>query len=273
MIRYKYDQENKYLDDIYLHLRKHNESFTGPKAKEELYFYIKSNQKIRGAIKVGLSWDWVSISSAYYENLNVLKAMMKACQNYFKGHGISGIKLYTESLTRFQDFKEIGFVEPKVVDTIIRPWYYLNLYDPIEESSNYIVKHTSDEKDVIEFLKQQTIEFHKKENIVTDYIEKTFVALDGEVFVGGVVIEIYPTSIYTHLLAVNKDYRGKKVGLKLMEFPEKEAKERNIKMLEVGTAEFQAKPFYEKLDYKVVYTRKDNPKGYECYTLVKTLEE
>ena len=36
-------------------------------------------------------------------------------------------------------------------------------------------------------------------------------------------------------------------------------------------ARLMAVPFYEKLGYKTVYTRKDYPKGYECYTLYKKL--
>jgi ribosomal protein S18 acetylase RimI-like enzyme len=82
---------------------------------------------------------------------------------------------------------------------------------------------------------------------------------------------VYDLSLYTHLLAVNQAYRGNQIGKKLMSFAEEEAKKRNIHLLDVGTASFQAKPFYEKLGYSVIYTRKNNPKGYECYTLVKEI--
>ena len=49
-------------------------------------------------------------------------------------------------------------------------------------------------------------------------------------------------------------------------------KVRSIKFLELGTTEFQAKPFYEKLGYKVVHEMDDYPKGYKCYTLFKELK-
>jgi len=40
----------------------------------------------------------------------------------------------------------------------------------------------------------------------------------------------------------------------------------------LGTCEFQAKGFYEKLDFEVVYDRENNPKGYKSYTILKRLK-
>lgn len=274
MIRYVYDKENKYLDDLYYHLRAHNVSFTRKKDKKLVYVSIMEKDEVLGVLKASSSWDWVGISECYYQDLSVLKQLIMATQLYFEKDDITGIKLYTESKNRYNDFLSIGFVEGEVIDTYIRPWYYANLYSKIDVLSEYQITYTTDENSGLgSFLKSKTRDFHQRERIDKNCEEMLFVALDGNRFVGGVSIEVYSHSIYTHLLAVDKQYRGKQIGKKLMVFPEKIAKEKNFKQLEVGTAEFQARPFYEKLGYKVVYTRNDNPKGFKTYTLVKILEE
>ena len=58
-----------------------------------------------------------------------------------------------------------------------------------------------------------------------------------------------------------------------MNMIEEEATQKGVKLFSLGTAEFQARPFYEKLGYKVVMTLPNNPVGYECYTMRKLKED
>ena len=97
--------------------------------------------------------------------------------------------------------------------------------------------------------------------------------MDGDVFCGGIYLEIYQDYLYIDLLAVNKEYKGQGIGTKLMQYADDYARKHNFEMINVGTTEFQARPFYEKLGYQVVFTRQNNPKGFECYSLNKKLEE
>jgi hypothetical protein len=53
---------------------------------------------------------------------------------------------------------------------------------------------------------------------------------------------------------------------------EEEAKRRRLKMIDLGTSDFQAKDFYEKLGYKAVYTQKNQPRGYNTYTMIKIIK-
>lgn len=66
-------------------------------------------------------------------------------------------------------------------------------------------------------------------------------------------------------------HKGKGIGRALLKRVIDEAKAKNLDYIELGTTSFQAKGFYEKLGFKVVHTRKNNPKGYLSYTLVLTL--
>ena len=122
-------------------------------------------------------------------------------------------------------------------------------------------------------LIEKELEMKNKHNINEDKTEIIYVAKEDGAFIGGIKMEAYNDHIYTHLLAVKKAYRGKQVGYHLMQYAEKEAMSRNIRLLEVGTASFQARGFYEKLGYHVIHTRKNNPKGYETYTLVKHIKQ
>jgi hypothetical protein len=56
-----------------------------------------------------------------------------------------------------------------------------------------------------------------------------------------------------------------------MKLIEQEVLEMGVVSITLGTAEFQAKPFYEKLGYEVVGLRKESPKGYVSYSLRKDL--
>lgn len=52
---------------------------------------------------------------------------------------------------------------------------------------------------------------------------------------------------------------------------EEKAKEQNVYSINLGTVEFQAKGFYEKLGYKVVFIKENDPRGYKSYSLVKEI--
>ena len=41
--------------------------------------------------------------------------------------------------------------------------------------------------------------------------------------------------------------------------------------MNLGTVEFQAKNFYEKIGYSVILTKENDPKGYKSYTMIKKL--
>ena len=56
-----------------------------------------------------------------------------------------------------------------------------------------------------------------------------------------------------------------------MVFAEEYARKLKLESIDLGTTEFQAKDFYEKLGYEVVFTRENYPIGYNCYTLYKKL--
>jgi GNAT superfamily N-acetyltransferase len=94
---------------------------------------------------------------------------------------------------------------------------------------------------------------------------------DKRQFLGGVYGYITRDWLYVSLLAVDEAARGRGVGNLVMDKIEAWAAEKGIRHAYVGTGEHQARPFYEKRGYRVINTCVDQPRGYECYTLVKAL--
>lgn len=74
------------------------------------------------------------------------------------------------------------------------------------------------------------------------------------------------------LLWLSENTRGSGVGKKLMEATESFALEKGFNYVRTETLSFQARPFYEKLGYKVYGELVDYPKGHTTYCLVKKLK-
>ena len=275
MIRYFIDKEQKYKDELLVHLRAHNYSHTNDKTKESKCIYAYRDNQLVGAITASYSWAWVGVGDFYYQDLDVLKALIAEVVKLYRDR-VVGFKMFSKVKEEISDFREVGFKEVGRVPDIenFRNGVYLDLDDfDIQSNQVYNIDVVEDAKeDHKEFMQHHLDEYRKRYDLerVEDIL---YVAVEDETFCGGIHFEVYNELIHTHLLAVNKEYRGHQIGTKLMNYVESYAKERGYKILTVGTTEFQARPFYEKLGYKVVYTRQDHPKGYECYTLYKELEE
>ncbi|MTI49937.1 MAG: GNAT family N-acetyltransferase [Firmicutes bacterium] len=78
--------------------------------------------------------------------------------------------------------------------------------------------------------------------------------------------------MYIGWLLVNEEYRKKGIGKGLMLKIEEEAKKLNVYSINLGTTEFQTKKFYEKLGYKIVFIKENDPRGYKSYSMIKKIK-
>ncbi|WP_342270241.1 GNAT family N-acetyltransferase [Rickettsia endosymbiont of Orchestes rusci] len=76
---------------------------------------------------------------------------------------------------------------------------------------------------------------------------------------------------YIRSLFVNEDIRDRNYGTLLIEKAEDLARERGCNFIHLITMDWQAKPFYEKLGYKVEFTRHGYEKDSILYSLRKDL--
>jgi GNAT superfamily N-acetyltransferase len=88
---------------------------------------------------------------------------------------------------------------------------------------------------------------------------------------GGIRANAFWNYCTIELLWLSEETRGLGLGTNLMEAAENFAKDRGFGYMRTETLSFQAKPFYEKLGYKVFGELPDYPKGHTTYCLVKKL--
>ncbi|WP_375319313.1 GNAT family N-acetyltransferase [Candidatus Tisiphia endosymbiont of Oplodontha viridula] len=90
-------------------------------------------------------------------------------------------------------------------------------------------------------------------------------------FVAGVKGVLMYGCLYVGTLWVSEDFRGQNYGTLLMSKAENLARERNCKFMTLNTTDWQARPFYEKLGFKLEFVRSGHDKDSEAYYLRKDL--
>jgi GNAT superfamily N-acetyltransferase len=93
---------------------------------------------------------------------------------------------------------------------------------------------------------------------------------NGEV-VGGLLGDIWAAWLHIRTLAVAPPARGRGLGRELMKRAELYALERGCTNAFLDTFSFQARPFYEKLGYRVFGTLENHPAGHQHYFMTKQL--
>ena len=272
MIEYKFTDDTEYSQKILHTLRSYNRTFTGGVEPESLYIYVVRKDKLVGALKVGYFWDWVSVGDAFYEDTDILKTLMQEAWKYY-GKKAIGIKLFTPVKSRYDDFVRVGFEPITVVKNMGNSDYYyadLHTFD-YHEHNDHIISDSEPIQTYQEILEAETKAFKAQHNINGCQDTIQIVALNQGEFVGGVQGEVYDGSLYISRIAVLETYRHKAVGKTLMLKAIDEAKRRDLSVVELGTCDFQAKGFYDKLGFSVVHTRLDSPRGYNAYTMLKRL--
>lgn len=88
---------------------------------------------------------------------------------------------------------------------------------------------------------------------------------------GGFWVEVYYESAFLKWAWIDGKVRRKGMGRELMAMAEAESKARGAVNLWLDTFSFQARPFYEKLGYRVFGTLKTGRPGVERHWLVKEL--
>ncbi|MBD1390168.1 GNAT family N-acetyltransferase [Neiella sp. HB171785] len=94
---------------------------------------------------------------------------------------------------------------------------------------------------------------------------------DNGIVQGGIRATAFWNYCIIELLWLSPESRGSGIGSKLMAAAENYACEKGFKYIRTETLSFQARPFYEKLGYKVYGELPDCPKGHTTYCLVKEL--
>lgn len=112
----------------------------------------------------------------------------------------------------------------------------------------------------------------EKKGLIGDLQSFSFSLLDQDKnFIAGIGGVSLWGSLYITSLFVDENHRNQNYGSLLIEKAENLARERGCTFIHLSTMDFQAKPFYEKLGYKLEFTRCGYEKDSVSYHLRKDL--
>ncbi len=97
------------------------------------------------------------------------------------------------------------------------------------------------------------------------------IALDGETPIGAATVKMVGGVATLEQLVVDPTKTGKGVGSLLVRETERLARSESCHVIELETAETQARPFYERLGYVVVLVRANGKFGLSWYLMEKRL--
>ena len=121
-------------------------------------------------------------------------------------------------------------------------------------------------------VKSRLIAFNRTKFENLDYHEYVLRHDDDQGnLVGGMTFSIHGQWIDIDFLFVEEAARGRGIGRQLMAEAEELARGQGCRMASLETFAFQARPFYEKLGYRVVHEKKNYPVSGYKFSLEKEL--
>lgn len=100
-----------------------------------------------------------------------------------------------------------------------------------------------------------------------------FLRNSDRALVGGLLGDVYWGWLSINIVWIDEPYRGQGYGERMIGMAEDEARRRGCRHVQLDTLSFQARPFYEKLGYRVYGTLDDFPagSGHRRYYMTKDL--
>ena len=135
------------------------------------------------------------------------------------------------------------------------------------------IKLINDEDDEIhKMIDEEFNKFAERNNVQCNYTPFIFVAKEDNKVIGIITGHSYYKEIHISELIVLEEYRGRKIGSKLVTAVEEYYKGKEYNNINLTTYEFQAPKFYEKCGFEIEFVRKDReyPK-LSKYFLIKYL--
>lgn len=129
------------------------------------------------------------------------------------------------------------------------------------------------EQSLVDLLHQKIEEFNSARWDVKKKLPLAVqVRNDQSEVIAGAAAKTFGFWLLLDILWVSEDLRGQDMGSKILQQLETAAKKRGCRYSLLDTLDFQARPFYEKHGYKVVWTQPNYPREGSKHFMVKKFE-
>ncbi len=128
------------------------------------------------------------------------------------------------------------------------------------------------DQSLIDFLSHKIREFNWENWEVSERLPLAVQVKDDDGnLIAGAGARTFGDWLLLDTLWVSETLRGQDVGSKILQAVEEAGRARGCKKCMLETLNFQAKPFYEKFGYQVVWTQENYPKTGCQYFMIKQL--
>lgn len=125
----------------------------------------------------------------------------------------------------------------------------------------------------MDFLEERLYNYNVEQTGLDDGQTYAFFMRDDQQEIrAGVAGWMWGGSCYIRSLWVHKEWRGQRVGTKLMQSVEREALARGCQQIVLESFSFQAPGFYQKLGFETFAILEDHPRGHQHHYLRKQLD-
>jgi GNAT superfamily N-acetyltransferase len=139
-----------------------------------------------------------------------------------------------------------------------------------KEYMQFVLNERPDSGD-IERVRKRLQEYNRPFFEIQDEYQYVLEAAEQGGLAGGIVFTVKGEWLDIDFLWVDEAKRESGLGSALLEKAEQKGREKGCKTAYLTTFNFQARPFYEKRGYNVVYTQKNYPITNERYHMEKRL--
>jgi GNAT superfamily N-acetyltransferase len=268
-------------------LERHNTAATGIVEYYPVCFVIReAGNHVRGGLYGNLWGQWLHVGSLWVDRdlrgrgLGI--QLMAAAEEYARSKGCLASFLQTGSFEARPLYEKLGYrVYAALSDHPIKGHERFCMSKRYSEAN--LLRRSADVEITFEPYASEEVQEILHRGVRTHAIaaiglpEEMWSAAnfflqndDGEI-VGGALGNIWGDWYFLDVLWVDRPHRGHDSGRRMLAAAEQHAIERGCTGAHLDTASFQARPFYEKLGYKVFGTLEDHPVGHSHYLLSKRL--
>ena len=141
-------------------------------------------------------------------------------------------------------------------------------------NANHVLTRSVPSPNDLQFLEDRLYEFNSGQTGQDDgQLFGFFIRNELDEIVAGCCGWTWAHACQIQSLWVHSSWRGHGYGRTLLESAENEARERNCKVILIGSYSFQAPTFYQKCGYELAWQLNDFPPGHQHCYLIKRFAE